>query len=42
MIKNGIRKEETLLHQASPSKTELAEIKHSVKQYFLLPYQAYW
>ena len=38
MIKNGIRKLNTLLHQASPAKIELAAIKHySVKQYFFSP-----
>ena len=39
MIKNGIRKQDTLLYQASLAKIELASIKHySVKQYFLFSY----
>ena len=39
MIKNGITKKNTLLHQARPAKIELAAVKHySVKQYVLFSY----
>ena len=39
MIKNGITKKNTLLHQARPGKIELAAVKHySVKQYVLFSY----
>ena len=41
MIKNGIRKQDTLLqlHQANPAKIEIAAIKHyTVEQYFLFSY----
>ena len=39
MIKNGVRKQDTLLHQASPATIEPASIKHySVTQYYLFSY----